>query len=51
VPDELVDEVALCGPKERIKDQLEVWRQSGVKTMICGIGNLEAIRVMAELVS
>jgi F420-dependent oxidoreductase-like protein len=51
VPDELVDEVALCGPKARIKDQLEVWRQSGVKTMICGIGNIEAIRVMAELVS
>ena len=29
VPDELVDEVALCGPRERIKDQLAVWSESG----------------------
>ena len=49
VPDELVDEVALCGPRERIKDQLAAWREAGVKTLICGTGNVEAIRVMAEL--
>ena len=51
VPDELVDEVALCGPRERIKDQLESWRGAGVKTLICGTGNVEAVRVMAELVA
>ena len=49
VPDELVDEVALCGPRERIKDQLAAWREAGVKTLICGAGSLEAIRAMAEL--
>jgi F420-dependent oxidoreductase-like protein len=49
VPDELVDEVALCGPRERIKDQLAAWREAGVKTLICGTGNVEAIRAMAEL--
>ena len=49
VPDELVDEVALCGPRERIKDQLAAWREAGVKTLICGTGSVEAIRVMAEL--
>ncbi|HEV8486872.1 MAG TPA: LLM class F420-dependent oxidoreductase [Blastocatellia bacterium] len=49
VPNELVDEVALCGPRERIKDQLAAWREAGVKTLICGTGSVEAIRVMAEL--
>lgn len=51
VPDELVDEVALCGPRERIKDQLAAWKEAGVKTLICGTGNVDAVRVMAELVS
>lgn len=50
VPDELVDEIALCGPKERIKDQLAMWKQAGVTTLICGTGNIEAVRTMGELV-
>jgi F420-dependent oxidoreductase-like protein len=49
VPDELVDEVALCGPRERIRDQLAAWRDAGVTTLICGTGNVEAVRTMAEL--
>ena len=49
VPDELVDEVALCGPRERIKDQLAAWREAGVKTLICGTTSLEAIRTVAEV--
>ena len=51
VPDELVDEVALCGPRERIRDQLAAWRESGVKTIICGTTSVDAIRTMAELVN
>ncbi|MEW6127055.1 MAG: LLM class F420-dependent oxidoreductase [Acidobacteriota bacterium] len=51
IPDELVDEVALCGPKERIKDRLAAWKESGVKTLICGAANLETVRVMAEVAS
>ncbi|MGH7358561.1 MAG: LLM class flavin-dependent oxidoreductase, partial [Acidimicrobiia bacterium] len=50
VPDELVDEVALVGPKERIADQLAAWRESGVNTMILGAQQPEALQVMAELV-
>jgi F420-dependent oxidoreductase-like protein len=50
VPDALVDEVALCGPKERIRERLEAWKSSGVTTMICGVGQAEALRLMAELV-
>jgi F420-dependent oxidoreductase-like protein len=51
IPDELVDEVALCGPKERIKDRLAAWKESGIKTLICGATNLETVRTMAELMS
>jgi F420-dependent oxidoreductase-like protein len=50
VPDDLVDEVALVGPKERIADRLEAWRESGVTTMILAAQQPEALRVMAELV-
>ena len=50
VPDELVDEVALVGPKERIADRLDQWRDSGITTMILGTGQPEALQLMAELV-
>jgi F420-dependent oxidoreductase-like protein len=50
VPDELVDEVALVGPKERIADRLDQWRGSGITTMILGTAQPEALRLMAELV-
>ena len=33
VPDELVDEIALVGPKERIAERLEPWREAGVSTL------------------
>jgi F420-dependent oxidoreductase-like protein len=49
VPDELVDEIALCGPRERIKDQLAMWREAGVKTLICAASSLDATRTIAEL--
>ena len=50
VPDELVDEVALCGPRARIAELLEEWKASPVTTLICGTGQREALEVMAELV-
>jgi F420-dependent oxidoreductase-like protein len=49
VPDALVDEVALCGPKERIAELLEPWKRSRVTTLICGTTQPEAMRLMAEL--
>jgi len=51
VPDELVDEIALCGPRERIRDRLAEWREAGVTTLICAANGLEAIRTMGELVA
>jgi F420-dependent oxidoreductase-like protein len=50
VPDELVDEVSLCGPRERIRDRLDAWRSSGATTLICAVSSLDALRTMAELV-
>ena len=49
VPDALVDEVALCGPRERIRELLSVWRGSGVTTLMVA-GDRVAVRTMAELV-
>jgi len=49
VPDALVDEVALCGPPDRIRERLAEWRSAGVTT-IQVVGNLDAVRLMAELV-
>jgi F420-dependent oxidoreductase-like protein len=50
VPDELVDEVALCGPRERIAGRMDEWKTCGITTMICGTSDIDALRVMAELV-
>ena len=51
VPDALVDEVALCGPQERIRERLPRWKGSGVSTLICGMRAGEArCGLMAELV-
>jgi F420-dependent oxidoreductase-like protein len=49
VPDELVDEVALCGPRERIAERLAAWKECGITTLICGASDVNALRVMAEL--
>ncbi len=49
VPNELVDAIALLGPKERIRDRLEAWKASPVKTLLVGAGQPEALRVLAEL--
>jgi F420-dependent oxidoreductase-like protein len=50
VPDELVDSIALCGPKDRIKDRLQQWKESPVTTLNVATFDIEAIRTMAELV-
>jgi F420-dependent oxidoreductase-like protein len=49
VPDALVDDVALCGPRERIRERLGAWKAAGVTTLMVG-GDMTALRVIAELV-
>jgi F420-dependent oxidoreductase-like protein len=48
VPDALVDEVALCGPRERIRQQVAEWTGAGVSTIMVA-GDATAVRTMAEL--
>jgi F420-dependent oxidoreductase-like protein len=50
VPDELVDAVALVGPKERIAERLEAWRETPVTTLVLGTVQPEALQTLAELV-
>jgi alkanesulfonate monooxygenase SsuD/methylene tetrahydromethanopterin reductase-like flavin-dependent oxidoreductase (luciferase family) len=49
VPRAMVDEICLVGPKEKIRDDIEAWRESRVTTMLVG-GSLDTLRTMAELV-
>ncbi|MGY9056547.1 MAG: LLM class F420-dependent oxidoreductase [Alphaproteobacteria bacterium] len=53
VPDSLVDEVALVGPRERIRERLVDWKSAAkdrkIDTMLLrGTTSVEAIRMMAE---
>jgi hypothetical protein len=55
LPDELIDLVSLCGPADRVRDRLAVYRDAGVGTL--GVlpmawdkaGRLEQLRLVAEL--
>ena len=52
VPDEMVDQVALVGSAERIRERLNVWKAAAAKhqvdTLILGVGvTMEALRVAA----
>jgi F420-dependent oxidoreductase-like protein len=49
VPDELVDAVALVGPKDRIAERLAAWRETPVTTLIAGTPQPEALQVLAEI--
>ena len=48
IPDKLVDEVALVGPKERVVERLRAWKASPVKSMLIGTNSIDAVRVLAE---
>lgn len=51
VPDELVDEIALIGPKSHIEAQAEKWlaQDEFIKTMICSVNQPEALPILREV--
>jgi F420-dependent oxidoreductase-like protein len=49
VPDRLVDELALVGPRERIADRLSAWRESGATTLLVSTRDEATLRAVAEL--
>ena len=50
VPREMVEAIALIGPREKIRDDLDVWRASRVTTMLVGAHDPTVMRLLAELV-
>ena len=50
VPDELVDEIALVGPKDRIKQRLAAWEDSAVTGLLVWPKSEADLNTFAELV-
>jgi F420-dependent oxidoreductase-like protein len=50
IPDALVDDVALCGPKERIAERLTAWHNSPITTLNIIASTPESLTAMADLV-
>ncbi len=52
VPDALVDDVALVGPEDRIRDRLQAWKAAGEKrhvdSLLMGGGQPRALQILAE---
>jgi alkanesulfonate monooxygenase SsuD/methylene tetrahydromethanopterin reductase-like flavin-dependent oxidoreductase (luciferase family) len=48
VPDELVDEIARCGPKARIRERLQAWKDSPVTQLNIGAADSDTLRFFAE---
>ena len=51
VPAELIDAVALVGPRERVRERLSLWRHSPVTTLNMTVFDVETLRAMVELAS
>jgi alkanesulfonate monooxygenase SsuD/methylene tetrahydromethanopterin reductase-like flavin-dependent oxidoreductase (luciferase family) len=48
VPDALIDEMALVGPPDRIRDRLAAWKESGATTMLVSARDETTLRTVAE---
>ena len=51
VPPALIDEVALVGSKERIKERLALWQAAPVTTLNLTVFDVESLRTLVELLS
>jgi F420-dependent oxidoreductase-like protein len=49
VPNGLVDEVCLCGPRPRVAERLAAWKEAGVGTILCAIKDRPTLRAMADI--
>ena len=52
IPDDLIDKVALTGPKERVKERLDVYREAGVGTLLvtpAAANQEDRLRMMRDL--
>ncbi len=44
-----MDELALVGPRERIAERLEAWKESGATTLLVSTRDAATLRAVAEL--
>ncbi|MEW6297585.1 MAG: LLM class F420-dependent oxidoreductase [Thermodesulfobacteriota bacterium] len=49
VPDELCDEMSLCGPVARIRQRYAAWEAAGVTTMLVQADQREAFQLLADI--
>jgi F420-dependent oxidoreductase-like protein len=49
VPTKMVEDIALIGPRDKIRDDLDMWRDSMLTSMLIN-GNIETLQMMAELI-
>ena len=49
LPDQLADDMALIGPKDRIRERLQAWRESKVTTMLVATTDKQTLREISEL--
>jgi F420-dependent oxidoreductase-like protein len=49
VPTSLIEELALIGPEDKIRDELQAWRESIATTVLIG-GGIDQVRQAADLV-
>jgi hypothetical protein len=49
IPTELIEKLSLIGPKEKLRDDLDAWRESLVTTLLIQ-GDIETVRTAADLV-
>jgi len=50
VPDQLADEISLVGPKERIRDRLQAWKETPVTSLLVFARSEAELATLAELV-
>ena len=51
IPDSFVDEVALVGSVERIRERLDAFRESGATTLLISTRDAKTLRGVAEAAS
>ncbi len=50
VPDQLADEISLVGPKERIRDRLQAWKETPITSLLVSARSEAELETIGELV-
>jgi F420-dependent oxidoreductase-like protein len=50
VPDQMVADISLVGTRGQIRDELPMWEEAGVTTLVVGVRDLDEMRSVAEVI-